>query len=72
MRQQKKTDKKERNYSTWFTGVILVLVYMILLNDMSGEKEGACKNILKNQIQEASELVLNLMQERESSGPIVE
>lgn len=63
MRQKKKPDKKERNYSVWFTGIILVLAYIIILDDMSGAKESACKSILKNQILDASETVLDLMQE---------
>lgn len=59
MRQKKKPDKKERNYSVWFTGIILILVYMILLDDMSGTKEGICKSLLKDRIWDVSESVID-------------
>ena len=61
MRQEKRAVKKERNYSIWFTGIILFLVYMILLNDVSEEKVGVCKSILIDRVQEVSESVLELM-----------
>ena len=61
MRQEKRAVKKERNYSIWFTGIILFLVYMILLNDVSEEKVGVCKSILMDRVQEVSESVLELM-----------
>lgn len=50
MRQEKRAVKKERNYSIWFTGIVLILVYVILMNDMSEEKNSACKSVLKEQI----------------------
>lgn len=56
------SDKKEKNYSIWFTGIVLLFVYIILLDNMSEKKESVCKSILKDQIQNTSEAVWNLMQ----------
>lgn len=63
MRQKKRKNKKERNYSIWFTGIVLVFVYMILLDDMSGKNVTICKSILKDQVQETSEAIQGLMGE---------
>ncbi|NBK91420.1 hypothetical protein D5278_05385 [bacterium 1XD21-13] len=63
MRQQKKPDKKERNYSVWLTGIVLVMVYVILLDSMPGPKEGACRSLFREQLQQASEETLALMHE---------
>lgn len=63
MRQKKRKNKKERNYSIWFTGIVLVFVYMILLDDMSGKNVNICKSILKDQVQEISEAIQGLMGE---------
>ena len=65
MRQKKDPKKKERNYSIWFTGIVLVMVYMILMDSMSGAKEKVFKSYLKEQIQELSEDIFVLMQEQE-------
>lgn len=61
MGQRKKENKKERNYSVWFTGIVLVLVYMILLDNMSEKNANICKSILKEQIRETSQAVQDLM-----------
>lgn len=61
MGQRKKENKKERNYSVWFTGIVLVLVYMILLDNMSEKNANICKSILKEQIWETSQAVQDLM-----------
>ncbi len=66
MRQKKEPKKKERNYSIWFTGIVLVMVYMILMDSMSGAKEKVFKSYLKEQIQELSEDIFVLMQEQEA------
>ena len=58
MAEQKKRNKKERNYSVWFTGIVLILVYVILIDSMSGAEEKACRSLLREQIQEVSEGIL--------------
>ncbi len=63
MRQQKKPDKKERNYSVWLTGIVLVMVYVILLDSMPGPKESTCRSLFREQLQRASEDALALMHE---------
>ena len=66
MRQKKEPKKKERNYSIWFTGIVLVMVYMIMMDIMSEAKEKVFKSHLKEQIQELSEDIFVLMQEQEA------
>lgn len=55
MAEQKKRNKKERNYSVWFTGIVLILVYVILIDSMSKAEEKACRSLLREQMQEVSE-----------------
>lgn len=50
MRRQRKTDKKEINYSVWLTGIVLVLVYIILFDNISRESEIGIESILWNQL----------------------
>ncbi|MCI8374169.1 MAG: hypothetical protein HFI29_01850 [Lachnospiraceae bacterium] len=63
MREQRKSRQKERNYSVWFTGGILVLVYMILMDQMSKTQECGCKSIAKEQVWQAAEAALDREQE---------
>ena len=66
MRQQKEPNQKERNYSVWFTGIVLVMVYVILVDNMSGAEEKACKSLLRERMLELSEDMPALMQEQEA------
>ncbi|GFI07800.1 MAG: hypothetical protein HFI21_11700 [Lachnospiraceae bacterium] len=55
MRQKKEPKKKERNDSLWFTAIVLIMVYVILMDSMSGSREKACTSRLREQLQVISE-----------------
>ncbi len=55
MRQKKEPKKKERNDSLWFTAIVLIMVYVILMDSMSGSREKACTSCLREQLQVISE-----------------
>lgn len=55
MRQKKEPKKKERNDSLWFTAIVLIMVYVILMDSMSGSWEKACTSRLREQLQVISE-----------------
>lgn len=58
MRQKKEPKKKERNYSVWFTAIVLIMVYVILMDSMPGAREKACTSRLREQIQMISEEIV--------------
>lgn len=66
MSRNKEPKKKERNNSIWFTGIVLVMVYVILMDSMSGPEEKVLRSRLKEQVQRLSEDTVVLVQEQEA------